>query len=362
MHLSTSDSGVDHSEVDSAARTCAGTLRVSGTADRRVPPEAAAEELVSVVIPAHNAASTIDETLRSVRAQTHRALEIIVVDDGSTDETVRVVGHHLSADPRIQLIMQESGGVAAARNAGISRARGDFIAPVDADDLWHPDKIRLQLEAMRAGGPRMGLIYTHFAIIDAESRIVAEVSEGCQEGDVFLALCERNMVGNGSSALIRKAALETTGGYDSRLRAQRAQGCEDIKLYLQIAEKWTFGLVPQPLTGYRRLPGNMSSDSLQMVRSFDLVAGEFCSRRPELRERFHQAYNQLYPWLFRRTLASRRLGNAATLMRLMLAHEPTLALGVLASVPSAAAGAAIRKLVRRGRSEVAPAEAFHVGG
>lgn len=131
--------------------------------------------LVSVVIPAYNAESTIDDTLRSVRGQTHRELEIIVVDDGSTDRTTSVVKAHAAADGRVTLIAQENAGVAAARNAGWQSARSAFIAFVDADDLWAPSKIERQLEVILRGGLRVGLVYTWWALIDEHNCIRRKV-------------------------------------------------------------------------------------------------------------------------------------------------------------------------------------------
>src|SRR5690348_12029992 len=109
------------------------------------------EELVSVVIPAYNAAATLDETLRSVRSQTHRALEIIVVDDGSVDDTREIAGRHAAVDDRVQVVTQSNAGLAASRNAGWMRARSELIAFIDADDLWAPTKIERQLERLRTG-------------------------------------------------------------------------------------------------------------------------------------------------------------------------------------------------------------------
>src|SRR5438034_11633591 len=96
--------------------------------------------LVSVVIPAFNASATIDETIRSVRSQSHRDLDIIVVDDGSIDDTVAIAQRHAAYDSRIRIITQCNAGVAAARNAGWRAARADFIALLDADDLLTPSK------------------------------------------------------------------------------------------------------------------------------------------------------------------------------------------------------------------------------
>src|SRR5689334_7548849 len=116
--------------------------------------------MVSAVVPAYNAEATLRETLESVRSQTHERLEIIVVDDGSTDGTVAIVEAQQQIDPRIRLIRQKNAGVATARNAGAAAAKGAYLAPVDADDLWHPTKIERQLAAFAHAGPEVGLVYT----------------------------------------------------------------------------------------------------------------------------------------------------------------------------------------------------------
>ena len=132
------------------------------------------EDLVTVIVPAYNAAATIDETLRSVRAQSHASLEIIVVDDGSVDSTAQVVERHVEADSRVALIRHSANkGVAAARNTAIAAGKGDLIAPIDADDLWHSLKIEKQVAVMRKGGRKVGLVYTWSALLDAESRVTA---------------------------------------------------------------------------------------------------------------------------------------------------------------------------------------------
>jgi glycosyltransferase involved in cell wall biosynthesis len=243
---------------------------------------AARPGLVTVIVPAYNAAATIDETLRSVRAQTWRDLEILVVDDGSRDGTAGIALRHAEADPRLRPILQKNAGVAAARNRGIEEARGEFVAPVDADDLWHPHKIERQLQAVEAAGPGAGLAYSWYALIDANGCIISTRYQPDTEGDVFQALCRRgNIVGNGSSTLIRRSVALEVGGYDASLRARQAQGCEDYKIYLQIAERYRFALVRDHLTGYRIGRDNMSGDLMQMLRSFDLVVEGVRSRHPE---------------------------------------------------------------------------------
>ena len=103
------------------------------------------QPLVSVVMPAWNAEATIVEALRSVAAQTYRDLEIIIVDDGSTDATAALAKEFCASDPRARTVRRSNGGPAAARNLGIAEARGEWIALIDADDVWHPTKIEKQL-------------------------------------------------------------------------------------------------------------------------------------------------------------------------------------------------------------------------
>ena len=135
-------------------------------------------ELVSVIVPAYNAAATIGETLRSALAQTYPQLEVLVVDDGSTDATADIVRSFVARDPRVRLLQQANAGVAAARNLAIAQSRGAYVAPLDADDLWHPQKIALQLEALRRGGPRVGVVYCWWRVIDM--RAALRSGSGCR--------------------------------------------------------------------------------------------------------------------------------------------------------------------------------------
>jgi glycosyltransferase involved in cell wall biosynthesis len=264
-------------------------------------------EWVTVIIPAYNAERTIDETLRSVRFQTHRRLEVIVIDDGSTDATPQIAAGHAAADVRVKLIRQRNSGVAAARNRGIAAANGDLIAPIDADDLWHPTKIERQLAALKQGGDAVGLVYCWSALIDEKSQIIGHSSAPIYSGRVFEKLLEGNFCGNGSSVLMRKSAVLAAGGYDPSLRARGGEGCEDFQLYLRIATQNEFAVVPGYLTGYRQLADAMSADVMQMLRSWDLVSAGISSRNPNFAAamRKHRAYFLNY--LFNRAIRARRI-------------------------------------------------------
>jgi glycosyltransferase involved in cell wall biosynthesis len=128
-------------------------------------------DLVSVVIPTYNRAYCVGRAIESVRKQSHTNWELILVDDGSTDNTAEFVSLHYSSDPRIRYIHQGNAGVSVARNTGISAARGNFIALLDSDDAWKPWKLELQLACFRAF-PEVGMVWTEFEAVDASGQIV----------------------------------------------------------------------------------------------------------------------------------------------------------------------------------------------
>ncbi len=282
---------------------------------------------VTVVIPAYNAARTIDATMASVRRQTFDNLEIIVVDDGSTDTTPQIVKKHIAEDERVRLITQKNGGVARARNRGIAEGSGEFIAPVDADDLWRSDKIEKQLAAMAAGGPRVGLVYSWFAVINDDD-VVTNLSRPSDAGDVSRRSCLGNVVGNGSSPLMRREAVLDAGGYDPRLRDANAQGCEDLLLYFRMSLKYHFAVVQEFLTGYRHSGSNMSSDALQMFRSWRIVAAEMGKTLPDCASEINRGERMLLSWLFGRALDAGNRQAAAEILREISRSAPVHALGM----------------------------------
>jgi glycosyltransferase involved in cell wall biosynthesis/peptidoglycan/xylan/chitin deacetylase (PgdA/CDA1 family) len=300
------------------------------------------QNLVSVVVPAFNAEPWLDATLNSVRSQTHRALDIIVVDDGSTDRTAEIAERHAAADPRVRLVRRPNGGLAVARNTGIAAARGEFLAPVDADDLWAPTKIEKQLLAMRRGGPETGLVYTWYAAVDAAGRTTGIVHAPMDEGDVLRRMCRGNLVGNGSAALMRTEAVRTLGGYDESLRAKKAQGCEDLLLYYKLAECWRTAVVPETLTGYRQLPTAMSADFGQMWRSYRLVAERMRSEHPELSRDVREGLANFALYLFWKAVGAGRRKVAARMLALHICHARGGAIRSLSR--------ALRTPLRRGTS------------
>src|SRR5262249_18420548 len=219
--------------------------------------------------------------ISSVLDQTYPDLEALVVDDGSTDETAVLVRRMADIDRRIKLLQKANGGLVSARNYGIAHASGEFIAPIDADDIWHPEKIEKQAAVMRDRGDRVGLVYCWSRAIDAHDRVLWDVSPCSLRGNVYAALIIRNFLPSGAP-LVRRRCVEEVGGYDATLPSRGANCCEDLKFNLDIAECFDFDLVPEFLFSYRVRAGSMSTDIDAMLRSRNLVIDEVRARHPEL--------------------------------------------------------------------------------
>lgn len=227
--------------------------------------------LVSVIIPAYNASVFLPATLRSVLAQDYPNFEVWVVDDGSTDGTAAIVEGFAREDDRVNLLRQQNAGVAAARNRGLQAARGEFVAPLDADDLWEVWALRLWVDRFLAGSARVGVVYGWSLDVDEDDRLTGGFHGARIRGRVLGTLLVHNFLGNASATMIRRSAVLEIGGYDATLRDRQAQGCEDWDLYLKLAERWEFEVVSEFLVRYRKPIASMSQDDQQMARSHDRV-------------------------------------------------------------------------------------------
>lgn len=254
-----------------------------------------ARPLVSVIIPAHNAGRFIGKTLDSVRAQTYDNLEIIVVDDGSTDDTPRIVEAHGLADSRVRLVAQANKGVAAARNTAAAAATGEYLAPIDADDVWMPTKVEKQVACMERGGEAVGLCYTWWLGIDEAGTTQFASHPWHVEGQIADAHIALNFIGNASVPMIRRSYFDRAGGYGEDFWSSGVQGCEDWDLSLRIAELSRVSVVPEYLAGYRRTRGSMSGSLDTMVRSHLLMVQRLEARRPNVpKVLLRWSFGQLY--------------------------------------------------------------------
>ncbi|MEQ1726468.1 MAG: glycosyltransferase family 2 protein [Sphingopyxis sp.] len=286
--------------------------------------------LVSVIVPAFNAEATLAETLGSVAAQSHRHLEILIVDDGSNDATHVIALAFCVGEPRARILPKTNGGVASARNHGIAEAKGDYVALIDADDLWHGDHIAKCLAIAQKSGCAM--VFSCHHCIDAANIIIRSGPQTMVEGTAVHRLAYVNMVGNGSAVMMDRAAALSAGGYDERLRARGAEGCEDYLLQLKLAARGPVAMVPEYLVGYRQHDRAMSCDAERMTASNVLASEMFRRAEP------HVAIpDQIWRWrrakasltLARYRLHRFRLGGALFSVATALWHDPE---GTLAAV------------------------------
>jgi glycosyltransferase involved in cell wall biosynthesis len=278
-------------------------------------------EKVAVIIPMFNASSTVASTLSSVGRQSYKDIDIIVVDDGSTDDSAAVVVDYATRDPRVRLIRQPNLGVAAARNTGAASTSAEYLAFVDADDLWAPSKIELQMDALRDTNDNHGAVYCWSAVIDAFGNVLDTRHQPTHDGRVLQGLCRTNFVGNGSSLLIKRAAFEAVGGYDPSLRSRHAQGGEDLLICLRIAESYEFKLVRRHLVGYRLTDDNMSSDAQQMLRSFEIISAEYKTRYPAYATELQAQLIETIDWHLKRATRASKFADAADLLRRLAAEN-----------------------------------------
>lgn len=249
---------------------------------------------VSVVIPAHNAGQWIDRTLASVRAQTSTDIEIIVVDDGSSDDTASRVRKQAAQDDRIRLVTQENSGVAAARNRGIELARSPWVAPLDADDIWHPRTVERFLAAAAAAPEPVAFVYTWSRRIDEDDRLVSDLGRISCSGRILPQLLVQNFIRNASATMLDRAAVLGIGGYDTQFHRLGARGSEDIDLYLRLAAHGQVAVAPGYHVGYRQTGSAMSHDARRMRASLHLAIDKFRKSQPHLPPRLFDAANTNY--------------------------------------------------------------------
>ncbi len=261
---------------------------------------------MSVVVPAYNSAWSIRETLLSIIGQTLPDLEIIVVDDGSTDNLTEVLKPFLEAEPRLRVVRQENGGLAAARNRGMAEAAADFVAFLDADDLWHPRFLEKIVGAL-AANPEAPFGYAHSVRIDTHSRIIPTPRWRHSPRHDFIGLIEVNSVGSGSASVFRRSLAAAEGGFDTSFRVRNAHGAEDWKLLLTLAAKHPPVLVAEQLVAYRLVPSGMSRGRPDIqLRGIHAVLNEIRRAHPETKGRhFRNAVTVMNGWLLSAFFARR---------------------------------------------------------
>ncbi|MDJ0508852.1 MAG: glycosyltransferase [Crocosphaera sp.] len=206
---------------------------------------------VSVIIPTYNAEKTIVSTIKSVQNQTFKDIEIIIIDDSSQDNTISILSD--LEEKRLSIYPAKHQGVSSARNLGITKAQGKWIAFLDADDLWKADKLEKQVQALQ-NNPQAKIAYSWTSFIDEKGQLLWEGKPLYFQGNVYEQLLIENFLASGSNALIEKEAITEIGNFDPTLTIG-----EDWEFYVRLAKKFSFIVVPERQILYRYLSSSSTS-------------------------------------------------------------------------------------------------------
>ena len=242
---------------------------------------------VSVIIPTYNRANLIGKAIKSVLKQTYQDFEIIVINDGSTDNTEDVIRGF--PDKRVEYIKKykKNKGISVARNIGIKVAMGKYIALLDSDDEWLPEKLDKQINVLQSESPKVGVVYSNALYIDESGKNINRKLDNSKkaEGNIYEDLLGKYCVGYPSSFLIKKECLNRVGLFDDLLSGQ-----EDWDMWIRIAKYYRFSLIKIPLVKYRlhsnQISKNLGVKNIAANRILVKYANEL-QRRPYANSKHH---------------------------------------------------------------------------
>lgn len=242
---------------------------------------------VTIVVPCFNAKEYLDEALDSARNQTYRALEIVAINDGSTDETPQLLERHAKSDARVRIVTQPNRGLAAARNTGIRQAHGECVCFLDGDDILLPDKIEKQVRYLR-NNPGIDLVYSDYYIGDNRLDLTGLTAVRMPGGSLLDAYAVKNWFGV-MVPLVRRSLIQAVGEFDETLRAS-----EDWDYWIRCAKAGAFGYLPGPVAIYRTHPSQMHNDDGRMFHAGKRVIKKHFSSDLRQYRRAMAAFYELY--------------------------------------------------------------------
>lgn len=301
--------------------------------------------LISVIIPVYNGARTIRETIDSVLSQSFSDFELLIINDGSTDNTLDVVARF--SDPRIHVFSYPNAGSNPSRNRGIDFAKGDYLSFIDADDLWTPDKLEAQLQALR-DNPLAGVAYSWTDCLDEKGQFLRQGPHARVSGDVLANLLLTDWIGSGSNVLIRKQTCIEAGKFDESL-----PNAQDWDMWLRLAARCQFACVPRVQVLYRVSAHSLSTNVERMeAASLRVIERAFAHAPAELQYLKSPSLGNRYKFLtfrslqgapspYKAWLATRYLLTAVRydpgLLRLRLLWKVLLTILVMLVLPARAA-------------------------
>ncbi len=235
-----------------------------------VPPP----DLVSVVIATYNMGRYLPQAVQSVLSQTYAHVEVQIVDDGSTDDTAQII-RRWDQDERVRVYRQSNGGQAQARNRGVALSKGRYVAFLDADDEWLPQKLSRQIPLFAT--PEVGVVYSDYECMDGEGRrLPPKPPTRMYRGRVSAALLIDNFV-SFQTAVVRRECLERHGGFDESVRMG-----DDYDLWLRLSAHYEFDFVPEATVRYRVWSGQMSKNYRRRYESAIRTMQRFLEHNPGL--------------------------------------------------------------------------------
>jgi len=219
--------------------------------------------LISVIIPCYNQGHFLTEAIESVLVQSYPHFELVIIDDGSTDNVEEVAGRY----PGVRYIRQENSGLAAARNTGLRRSRGDYLIFLDADDRLMPDALERGLTAF-AAHPESAFVVGHCTPITVDGTSFPGSEQACVDRDPYAALLSKCFIYPPATVMFRRSVFETVRNFDTSVSP-----CADYDLYLRIAKDFPISCHHHVVAEYRKHGANMTRDSALMLKSAHTVLG-----------------------------------------------------------------------------------------
>lgn len=286
---------------------------------------------VSVVIPAYNAAWFVRRAVDSVLAQDYRDFELLVVDDGSTDETAAILADYGDA---LQVVAKHNGGLPSARNAGIAAARGEYVAFLDADDWWLPTKLTRQVTLMEAQ-PDLQFCSCTTAVYTPDGGRLPDWRCGASTGSDLEDIFAINafVAGSGSAVLARRSAFALAGDFDEALRS-----LEDIDMWMRLAARGGYACIDEPLVAIEKSAASMSGNldvmrasAIQVMRKNRHLLPD--SRRGEFwRAAYAGMLTDYAKWAYRKGRIAQALGDLATALFLSPLQRGRLTLSLALAI------------------------------
>ena len=257
---------------------------------------------VSIVIPAYNAEQYLGETIESVLAQTFDDFELLIIDDGSTDNTAEIVRNYSFKDNRVKLRSQQNQGVSIARNTGIKLAKGEYIAFLDSDDKWLPNKLAVHIEHFNQDS-NLGASFGKVEFLTSDGQLTGHLSNSLLTGIKPEYLLYENPTITTSNIVVRREVFEQVGGFDEQISYS-----EDLEWLLRLAcyDTWKIEGIAEVLTQYRTSQNSLSSDLYKMEEGWNLLINRVMTYAPHLVNRnYYKAQSNYLRYLARRSIRCR---------------------------------------------------------